>query len=384
MNKRYNSLVGNQYGKLLVLSRGPDYVSPKHQRHTIRYYCQCVCGTITLVKSTALTSGGTQSCGCSRKTSLLGKNLIDLTGQRFGYWSVVRRAADIVEPSGAHVTMWLCKCDCGTVKPIRSHSLLSGTTHSCGCYKKKNLRSEVDLCDHRYGRWSVVSFDKVVKRNGRKYRMWKCRCDCGTERSVDEKSLLTGKSKSCGCYRLERLRTVTRRRDLKGKRYGHWTVIDSAPDQFYPGGGRGQQWKCRCDCGKERIVLTHSLVTGFSKSCGCQSQSRLESTVDTWLQRHGFSYRTQVKFDDLRGVGNRRLSYDFLIYLKDGRRFLLECQGVQHYRPFKYFGGVAKYNIQQQHDQLKRQYALDHHYIFLEISFELSDNQIKNYLKNHF
>lgn len=28
---------------------------------------------------------------------------------------------------------WLCLCDCGNIKNVRSHSLLSGNTKSCGC-----------------------------------------------------------------------------------------------------------------------------------------------------------------------------------------------------------------------------------------------------------
>ena len=57
-------------------------------------------------------------------------NLIDLTGFRFGRWTVV-------EYKGK--SQWLCKCDCGTVKVVRATHLRSGASKSCGCYGKEKL-----------------------------------------------------------------------------------------------------------------------------------------------------------------------------------------------------------------------------------------------------
>lgn len=47
-----------------------------------------------------------------------------------------------------------------------------------------------DLTGQRFGRWTVLSRAD--------HAMWKCRCVCGHERSVAEKSLLDGRSQSCG------------------------------------------------------------------------------------------------------------------------------------------------------------------------------------------
>lgn len=60
--------------------------------------------------------------------------LINLTGQKFGELTVLERAEN--NPFGK--TMWLCKCDCGTVKAVASTFLLTGQTVSCGC--KRNNR----------------------------------------------------------------------------------------------------------------------------------------------------------------------------------------------------------------------------------------------------
>lgn len=57
----------------------------------------------------------------------------DLTGQRFGRWTVIQRA----ENKGKH-TMWKCRCDCGTERDVSSYCLTHGVSRSCGCYKKDN------------------------------------------------------------------------------------------------------------------------------------------------------------------------------------------------------------------------------------------------------
>lgn len=62
-------------------------------------------------------------------------NKEDLTGRRFSRLRVIESAPTRVEPSGAKATVWLCQCDCGTVKEVRAAGLKSGSTTSCGCYQ---------------------------------------------------------------------------------------------------------------------------------------------------------------------------------------------------------------------------------------------------------
>ena len=56
---------------------------------------------------------------------------LDLTGQRFGMLTVIAPAENI----GRH-TAWLCRCDCGREAVVRTSSLRSGHTQSCGCLLK--------------------------------------------------------------------------------------------------------------------------------------------------------------------------------------------------------------------------------------------------------
>lgn len=56
----------------------------------------------------------------------------DLTGKRFGMLTVLG-----IDDRGTRKTYWMCQCDCGNVKSVRSDSLQNGAIKSCGCLKKK-------------------------------------------------------------------------------------------------------------------------------------------------------------------------------------------------------------------------------------------------------
>ena len=56
-------------------------------------------------------------------------NKKNLVGQTFGILSPI--VADGKDRHGNY--MWLCRCECGGEKRVRTSSLLSGQTRSCGC-----------------------------------------------------------------------------------------------------------------------------------------------------------------------------------------------------------------------------------------------------------
>lgn len=67
------------------------------------------------------------------------------------------------------------------------------------------MRRETIQAGRKYGRWTVVG-DSALKSRGGK-RIWLCRCECGTERGVVGTKLKAGRSLSCGCLRVEALKT---------------------------------------------------------------------------------------------------------------------------------------------------------------------------------
>ena len=63
---------------------------------------------------------------------------------------------------------------------------------------------------------------------------------------------------------------MSRVKDLKGQRFGRWTVLE------YAGTDKRKKalWLCRCDCGTERVVSAALLRKGESQSCGCLAKER--------------------------------------------------------------------------------------------------------------
>lgn len=121
-------LTGQKFGRLTVLNR--DF-SKKGKK--VYWICQCDCKKIISVRTDSLKNGHTQSCGCLQKEIMSKQNFIDLTGQRFGYLTVLER--DLLKKGNQ--VYWICKCDCGNIVSIQGGSLRNQDVKSCGCLKSK-------------------------------------------------------------------------------------------------------------------------------------------------------------------------------------------------------------------------------------------------------
>lgn len=64
----------------------------------------------------------------------------DKTGTRYGRLVVLTKAGCKKNKKGRSMVYFLCRCDCGKKKSIRSDSLQSGLTTSCGCYGREKRR----------------------------------------------------------------------------------------------------------------------------------------------------------------------------------------------------------------------------------------------------
>lgn len=124
--------------------------------------------------------------------------LIDLSGQRFGRLLVLERDST----KNKKEAYWLCQCDCGNIKSIRSSALRRGQTRSCGCYNNENRASigknnANNLIGQKFERLTVIS-DSGERTNHRNI-IWECECECGSKIKVSGSNLLSGNTKSCGC-----------------------------------------------------------------------------------------------------------------------------------------------------------------------------------------
>ncbi len=66
---------------------------------------------------------------------------------------------------------------------------------------------------------------------------------------------------------------------------------------------------------------------------------------------------------------NRRLKFDFAVFKEDGLKCLIEVNGAQHYHPIGYFGGEDRFKLQQELDNIKRNYCKKHNICLIEIPY---------------
>ena len=120
---------------------------------------------------------------------------------------------------------------------------------------------------NRYGRLLVI--DEAPRKKGGLVS-WRCLCDCGKYRIASGIALRGGNATSCGCLRLELLRQGKRKKNERGNRYGSLLVLEEAPREP----NKPPRWRCRCDCGNEKIVYGSELRKGSTKSCGCRRRKQ--------------------------------------------------------------------------------------------------------------
>lgn len=110
----------------------------------------------------------------------------DLTGKRSGKLVAIEPTEER-EVRGS--VIWKCKCDCGKTCFVSTKRFRK--VKSCGCLIKKH-----DLTGQRFGFLTVLyKSDKDTKNI-----YWHCKCDCGNEKDTAAHSLISGMTKSCGCY----------------------------------------------------------------------------------------------------------------------------------------------------------------------------------------
>lgn len=157
---------------------------------------------------------------------------LDLTGQKFGRWTVVRVA------HGGATRRWVLRCDCGNVGESTAGGLRFGQTKSCGCAVIDAPWSGEDLTGMAFGRLTA-KFRTTPK--GAKHTMWHCECACGRHTRSSHDCLVSGRSASCGCNHIKHGHTIS---GVKTPEYIAWSNMmnrcyDDSRRDFANYGARG-------------------------------------------------------------------------------------------------------------------------------------------------
>ncbi len=93
---------------------------------------------------------------------------IQLEGKRFGRLSVIEKT----DPIGK-ATAYLCICDCGEKKKVRSQSLRNGQTASCGCARREKMAAAHET----HGMYKTPTYNSwramIARCNNKSHRQYK-------------------------------------------------------------------------------------------------------------------------------------------------------------------------------------------------------------------
>jgi hypothetical protein len=230
---RVIDLQGRRFGRLLVIERAPI------KNHFKIWRCLCDCGTECNVRSNELLRSnrcGTRSCGClaresakrrySQMTVTHGDSRVAHIAPEFRCWLDFKqrcfnpRNRGFKNYGGRGITVcdeWRHSYEAFIAhvgrRPTPKHSI--DRINNDGHYEPGNVRwatkaEQVNNKRHtprqtavhvlpgqRFGRLTII--EKVPHKSQR--TAFACRCDCGGTTIIQRSSLLSGRSKSCGCLR---------------------------------------------------------------------------------------------------------------------------------------------------------------------------------------
>ena len=107
---------------------------------------------------------------------------------------------------------------------------------------------------------------------------------------------------------------------------------------------------CHNKCGFKYNVNLWNFLHG--QGCPKCKSSHGERKVRRYLEQHNFHFQEQYPIF----INNTCLKFDFYLE-EDTKKFAIEYNGIQHYKPVEYFNGETGFQQQVYRDKLKKEYC---------------------------
>lgn len=116
----------------------------------------------------------------------------------------------------------------------------------------------------KFNRWTILdTIRKPIGKQRNTEAYFICRCDCGTEKEVEAKALLSSRSKSCGCYQKDNP-TIVKHRQCDTRLYRIWANMknrchNEQSNGYKYWGGRGisvcDEWRTSFESFRDWALL---------------------------------------------------------------------------------------------------------------------------------
>lgn len=110
----------------------------------------------------------------------------------------------------------------------------------------------------------------------------------------------------------------------------------------------------------------------------CKSISRGENKISKILKKNNIEYIKEHTFDDCKNI--HRLPFDFYIPSKN---IAIEYDGIQHFKPVKFFGGEKELKLRQKLDKIKDMYCEKNNIYLIRIPYTEYKNVREILIKNN-
>lgn len=98
--------------------------------------------------------------------------------------------------------------------------------------------------------------------------------------------------------------------------------------------------------------------------------SKGERKIEDILKQNKISFQREVSFNDLHGLGNNLLRFDFAIFKQDQLICLIEYDGEQHFKFVKHFHkNVFNFKKEKEWDRRKNKYCLIHNIPLIRVPY---------------
>ena len=226
------------------------------------------------------------------------------------------------------------------------------------------------VCKCQCGKMHFLSKEQLMSLIKRKY----CSDECFTDIVYDETKNFDVDYTNTTHESLQILECVD-------DNYEEWSCIEKTRGKRIKHIRLCKRYKCKCYlCGREYIFKSFEFEIrnddygrnanrGYYSDacCKCHPISSFQWRTISIFNKYNIKYKVEVSFPDLTG-NTRLLRYDFAILNDDGSiKCLIECQGIQHRKPVKEFGGKSQFEHQVKNDNLKRDYAKKNNMTLIEI-----------------
>lgn len=267
-------------------------------------------------------------------------------------------------------------CKCQYEYDVEPNSILNRGTNCPNCS---------NIAVHKKQRWTTIDFKKKVKElAGESYVVIGSYVDsqtkidmkhltCGHVFSIKPNAFIQGhrclycfmnKKKTTKQFKQEINDLVGNDYDLIGEYNGCMNYVKLKHNK----------------CGHIFGITPNNFLGGsrcpYCTKLGCSNGEQL---IKYYLDDKGINYKYGYLIPDL--VDMRNLHFDFWL---DDLNIAIEYDGIQHFKPIEYFGGFSRFAVQVKHDEMKKEYAINHGYRIIYIPYMVDTyNKVCNFLKQY-